>query len=259
MSTVHGQCNNARHRLHAGEQVTYDLYFKWGLLMPRAGVASLSVESDTYQQQATWRYRLLFRTTGMFEKIFSMRDTMDCYYAQPHGTLLFSTKHSDEQDYYSVDDLYFRYIGDSVQVRSHRYTLNRTKTDTVMTAQACLFDMLGATMQLRTLDWNQFSQGAEFPFHIAIGRDLVPAAFRYAGQQVIDRGDVKYRTRHFYIDVYDEAFTQSKAAGEVWIGDDENHIPVKIRAKLKIGAAEVYYKESQNLRYPLSCRVAIPK
>ena len=43
----------------------------------------------------------------------------------------------------------------------------------------------------------------------------------------------------------------AKEAAEVWIGDDENHIPVKIRAKLKIGAAEVYYKDSYNLRAPL--------
>ena len=28
-----------RHRFSPGEEVQYELYFKWGLLMPRAGVA----------------------------------------------------------------------------------------------------------------------------------------------------------------------------------------------------------------------------
>ena len=41
--------------------------------------------------------------------------------------------------------------------------------------------------------------------------------------------------------------------------DDENHIPIKIRAKLKIGAAEVYYKSSKGLRYPLTSRVEIKR
>ena len=77
------------------------------------------------------------------------------------------------------------------------------------------------------------------------------ARFRYTGQQIVEHKEAKFRTRHFYIDIYDEAFTQAKEAAEVWIGDDENHIPVKIRAKLKIGAAEVYYKDSYNLRAPL--------
>ena len=43
------------------------------------------------------------------------------------------------------------------------------------------------------------------------------------------------------------------------MGVDENHIPVKIRAKLKIGAAEVYYKDSYNLRAPLTCRIVVQK
>ncbi|GHU10207.1 hypothetical protein FACS189431_8860 [Alphaproteobacteria bacterium] len=69
---------------------------------------------------------------------------------------------------------------------------------------------------------------------------------------------MKYRTHHFFIDVYDPAFTQSKEAAEVWVGDDDNHIPVRVRAKLKIGAAEVYFKDSNNLQYPFTCRIVIP-
>ena len=94
---------------------------------------------------------------------------------------------------------------------------------------------------------------------IAIGRELVNAHFRYTGQQIVEHKEAKFRTRHFYIDIYDEAFTQAKEAAEVWIGDDENHIPVKIRAKLKIGAAEVYYKDSYNLCAPLTCRIVVQK
>ena len=56
-----------------------------------------------------------------------------------------------------------------------------------------------------------------------------------------------------------DAFTQSKAAGEIWVGDDDNRIPIKIRAKLKIGAAEVYFKSAKGLRYPLSCEVKLKK
>ncbi len=129
----------------------------------------------------------------------------------------------------------------------------------MLMAKGRVFDMLGATMYLRSLDWRTMGYGAEFPFIIAIGRDLVNARFRYTGQQIVEHKGAKFRTRHFYIDIYDEAFTQAKEAAEVWIGDDENHIPIKIRAKLKIGAAEVYYKDSYNLRVPLTCRIVVQK
>lgn len=249
------QCQSLGHVLHHGERVDYDLYFKWGLLMPKAGLATLSVKESEYKGQPSWCYRLLFRTSGVIEKVYKMRDTLDCHFSRTKAQLLFSTKRSDEKDYYQVDDLTFDYSGDKITARSLRYTPTRTKIDTLLTAtSSCMYDMLGATMYLRSIDWQQIKRGDEFPFCIAIGRDVVNACFRYTGQQIVERGDAKYSTRHFYIDIIDEAFTQSKAAAEVWIGDDENHLPVKIRAKLKIGAAEVYYKEGFNLRYPLTCR-----
>lgn len=253
--TLHAQKMPLTH----GERVDYDLYFKWGLLMPKAGLATLSVKEIQYKGNPAWSYRLLFRSMGMLDKLFSMRDTMDCVFSGEHRLLL-SSKRTDEGDYYLIDNLMFSYKDNGkVSIRSHRYHWEETKIDTLLTAEGYVFDMLGATMYLRSLDWTAMSADDEFPFLIAIGRDIVKSRFRYSGQQIVEHGGVKYRTRHFFIDIYDEAFTQTKAAAEVWIGDDENHIPIKIRAKLKIGAAEVYYKESFNLRHSLSCRIAVPK
>ncbi len=241
-----------------GERVDYDLYFKWGLLMPKAGLATLSVKEAWFKNDPAWHYRLLFRTSGMMEKVYKMRDTIDCYFSK-ESRLLFSSKRTNEGDYYLVDNLEFSYPYSGASVRSHRYNLKTTKVDTVLRVEGCLFDMLGATMYLRSLDWSRMEYGAEFPFHVAIGRDIVRVSYRYTGQQIVERGAVKFRTRHFYIDIIDEVFTQTREAAEVWIGDDRNHLPVKIRAKLKIGAAEVYFKEAFNLAYPLDCRVVVER
>lgn len=242
-----------------GEEVQYELYFKWGILMPKAGRASLSIDKVTYNSKPAYHYRLLFDTSGLFEKVYKMRDTMDCYFS-PEMLLLKSQKRINENEYYMTDDLTFSYKDNKTIAHSHRYTASRTKIDTLLVSEKRMFDMLGATLYLRSLDWEKMTAGDEFPFHVAIGRDRVNISFRYTGQAIVERSEtLKYRTRHFYIDIHDEAFTQSKAAAEIWIGDDANHLPVKIRAKLKIGAAEVYYKSSSNLRYPLSCRIVLPR
>lgn len=241
-----------------GEEVRYDLYFKWGILMPKAGQATLSINQSRYEDKPAYHYQLLFYTSGLFEKVYKMRDTIDCTFSK-EMLLLHSQKRINENDYYMVDDLTFDYQGNQTVARSHRYTPTRTKIDTTLVSEQYMFDMLGATMYLRSLDWETMKSGDEFPFHVAIGRDRINISFRYTGQQIVERNEtLKYRTRHFYIDIYDDAFTQSKAAAEIWIGDDANHIPVKVRAKLKIGAAEVYYKDAKGLRYPLTSRVVIP-
>ena len=55
--------------LSHGERVDYDLYFKWGLIMSKAGLATLSVKESEYQGAPSWHYNLLFRSAGVIEKV----------------------------------------------------------------------------------------------------------------------------------------------------------------------------------------------
>lgn len=241
----------------ANEQLDYDLYFKWGVVFSKAGSATFTVSDTTFEGEPAWRYHLLFRSSGIVEKLYRMRDTISCYYSkQPR--LLYSSKQSDEGDYYSVDELRFHYgAADQVDVESRRYTRTRMKIDTLLQTQAPVCDMLGGTLYLRAIAEGILSRGATFPLTIAIGRDLVKVSFRYSGQRIVEHKGVKFRTRHFYMDIEDEAFEQPKSAAEVWMGDDANHIPVKVRAKLKLGAVEAYFKEGKQLRAPMDCRVIL--
>lgn len=103
------------------------------------------------------------------------------------------------------------------------------------------------------------NNGDRFSFKVMIGRDVVNVGFHYRGQAILERDNAKFKTRHFTMDIYDDVFEQSESAAEIWIGDDENRIPVRVRAKLKLGAAEAFYTSSSGLKYPLTCRIEMPK
>lgn len=256
---IEAQCLPKKMPLNYGESVFYDIYFKWGILMPRAGSACISFDNSIYKGLSASKYQLVFRTTKFFDAIYKMRDTLDCFYDQNYA-LLHSSKRVNEGGYYLIDDLTFSYSDGATKVRSHRYTPVVTKIDTVLTVSSgCVSDMLSTTFFLRTLDWDHLKIGENHPFTVAIGRHLVKISFRYQGQAIVEHGDVKYRTHYFLIDIFDEAFERDESAAELWVGDDENHIPIKIRTKLKIGYAEVYYKSSINLKVPLRCRVEIKR
>ena len=95
---------SVRHRFSPGEEVQYELYFKWGLLMPRAGHATLSIRDAEYEGEPSYHYRLIFRTSGIIEKVYKMRDTIDCHFT-PDMLLLRSEKRVNENDYYLIDDI----------------------------------------------------------------------------------------------------------------------------------------------------------
>ncbi|MDR1356261.1 MAG: DUF3108 domain-containing protein [Tannerellaceae bacterium] len=242
---------------HHGESITYDLYFKWGVFMPRAGLAHFTVKDATHNNKKAWEYKLQFNTAGMFEKVFKMRDTLTTYFA-PDNKLIFSDKRTEEGGYYLVDRITFGPDEDKNAVHSLRYGRSGVKIDTTLIVGECAYDMLAAAMYLRSIDWGKLKTKAEYPFRVVVGRDIVNASYRYTGQAIVSPNEkTKYRTHHFYIDVYDPAFEQSKEAAEVWVGDDANHIPIRVRAKLKIGAVEVYLKDADNLKHALSCRVVL--
>lgn len=228
--------------------------------MPKAGGAVATMHDSTYDGKPAWHYELLFYSSGMVDRMFRVRDTIDSYFSRQQPTPLFSSKRSLEGGYYQIDEINFlgKKEGKNA-VHSLRRSKHHVKIDSVMYTDKCVTDILGALTHIRTLDWTKMEINDEVKVSVIMGRDMIPVSYRYAGQQVIDRGNVKYRTRLFYVDVYDESFTQSKESAEVWIGDDANHLPIKIRAKLKIGAAEAYFSDSKNLKHPLTCRIVVPK
>jgi hypothetical protein len=237
-----------------GEKVSYDVYFKWGLIMPRAGDATFRYDREGSVDRAAARYRLQFKTAKFFDGFFKMRDTLDTYY-NDRDEPVYSLKCSDEGGYYSVDRLTFLYGYENTRIHSLRYASSQTKIDTMLTASGDVTDLLGVIYYLRRLDRTRMQSGNIYLLTVAIGRDLVKIQFTYRNQSIVEHGGVKYNTRYFVIDIYDEAFESTKTSAEVWMGDDENFLPVKVRSKLKIGYAEIHYRESSGLAHPLSCRI----
>jgi len=239
-----------------GESATYDVYFKWGLIMPRAGDAVFSYNKDNTVDGASSRYSMNFKTAKFFDNFFKMRDTLSCYYSD-ENKLVYSHKASDEGGYYCIDELTFKYEGEKVNIHSYRYTPSRVRIDTTLTVVGEVSDLLGVVHYLRGIDRNALNSGDTYPMTVAIGKDLVKVQFCYQNQAIVERGKVKYSTRYFKIDIYDDAFESTTTSAEVWIGDDDNFLPIKVRSKLKIGYAEIYYKESSNLAHPLKCRIEV--
>ncbi|MDL2315002.1 DUF3108 domain-containing protein [Bacteroidales bacterium OttesenSCG-928-C19] len=237
-----------------GESITYDIYFKWGPIMPRAGSATFLYDRNELVAGASSCYRMNFKTTKFFDNIFKMRDTLLTYH-DDNNKVIYGVKRAKEGDYYSVDELMFENGDGKTMIRSLRYTPTKVKIDTTLTAIGDVTDMLGAVFYLRGINRMKLRYGDVYPFTVAIGRDLVRMQFVYEGQEVIKHDKVKYNTHYFKIDIYDEIFENAKNSAEVWVSDDDNFFPVKARTKLKIGYGEIYYRESSNFAHPLKCIV----
>jgi len=242
-----------------GEQLDFVVYYKYGVVMTKAGSAQYTIKDHALNEKPTIRTSLTFKTAGVVDAAYRVKDTLYSHFT-PELIPVLHRKHLNEGKTKYIDEIEFKKFSEKfTSVQSRRIRDGNMKFDTLLTANSLGYDMLGVFTFVRTLDYSDLKTGDKFVLTSFVGRDAVPLHIRYMGQAILDKGTVKYKTLKFGIDIIDTAFTEPKNAMEIWISDDQNHIPVKLKAKLKIGAAEAELTSVKNLKYPFDSRIEIPQ
>jgi len=243
----------------SGEELKFDIHYKYGLVMLKAGTANFKVEESDYKNNHSFLSTLDFKTTAFFDKIFKMRDTLSSYTTEDLQPL-YHIRSVHEGNYHFMEEIFFNeFSTNHTEVRVRRESQEIIRFDTILTALSMCYDILNIIPVLCSLDYSQpeFVHGKTISAFI--GREKVTITVRNEGQSVVEKSEtLKYKTYKISLDFSDSNFNESKNAIELWMSDDKNHIPIKIKAKLRIGAAEVYLTSWKNLKYILSSEVKIP-
>jgi hypothetical protein len=242
-----------------GEMLKYDVNFKWGLVMMKAGTANYSIQKDSYENNPTYKTTLVFKTTSFFDGIFKIRDTLFSHINDNDLEPLYHIRRINEGKTHFWEEVFVRDHSENyTKARVRRGNPETVKFDTTIVSDNAGYDMLSIFSFARTLDYSRLMQDEIFHISSFIGKDKVNITVHFKGQSVVEKNAfVKYKAYRLVIDIGDTAFNESKNAMEIWVSDDKNHIPLKIKAKLKIGAAEANLTSWQNLKYPFTSEVKI--
>ena len=242
-----------------GEILKYDVHFKWGLVMMKAGTANYDIKKSFYQNNPTYKSTLDFKTTSFFDGIFKIRDTLISHISTDLEPLYHIRKVNEGKTRF-WEEVFFKTFSPSfTKARVKKQNAETVKFDTTLVANNAGYDMLSIFMFARTLDYSNLTPGQTFHISCFIGPDKVNITAYFKGQSVVEKDDaIKYKAYLLVIDIGDDAFKESKNAMEIWVSDDKNHVPLKLRAKLRIGAAEANLVSWQNLKYPFTSEIKIP-
>ena len=253
------KANDSDFPFHSGEELAFDIHYKYGLVMLKAGTAKFKVVNSSYNNNTSYKSTLDFKTTSFFDKIFKMRDTLSSYITEDLVPL-YHIRSIHEGSYSFREQLFFNSFSQNyTEVNIKRESRDISKFDTIFTANSKAYDILNLILILCSIDYSQLEFSQSKKFLTFVGRDKINVTARYEGQSIVEKSEtLKYRTHKIALDFTDTAFNESKNAIEIWLSADNNRIPIKIRAKLRIGAAEVNLVSWKNLKYPLSSEVKIP-
>lgn len=226
----------------------------------KGGTASYKVNDSDFENQQTVQSVLTFKTTSFFDKIYKIRDTLTSYATIPHLQPIFHQRSVNEQGTHFIEKMKTLQFSDGfTEVSILRSRGDHIMVDTIINANHPGFDLLNVFLFIRNLDYENISVGETRNLATFLGRRKVNIILRYQGQSIIERSEThKFKALKFDIDITDDVFTESSNAMEIWISDDLNRIPLKLKAKLKIGAAEADMTSYKNLKHPLSSEIRIP-
>ena len=241
-----------------GEELKYDIKYKYGLVMLKAGNVQYKTTKSSYSNKPTYKSSLVFRTNSFFDKIYKVRDTLTSHVDMNLKPLYHVRSVNEGSTHFKEELVMKRHSVSYTEAYIKRENKETVKFDTTLIADNLGYDILNIFIFARTLDYPKLHTGETFNMSTFIGKRKVNVIVKYEGQSIVEKSPtLKYKAFRLAVDITDDVFNESKNAMEMWISDDENRLPIKIKAKLKIGAAEAELSSHRNLKYPFTSEVKI--
>lgn len=243
------QCKINNTFFQAGEEMSYDLYFKYGLINTKAGVSTLTTIAEKYDGKEALKMTLTAKSTGTIKKIFNLNDTLSCYLTKDLVPLAY-IKNAEEGKDFTQERVKYTYNGNGVSINAKRYKNGDFKFDETITSKSCIYDMMSVVYYARTLNYSTMKKGDTSKIDFISGKKKVNMIIQYEGIERVEANDNrKYNCIKLTLSIMDDAFSDMKEAMKVYITNDNNRMPVRLDSKLNIGSTRAVLKSYKGNRY----------
>ncbi len=244
------QCEVSNKAFASGENISYDLYFDWGIFWKKVGYANLETKASKSEGNGAFDIKLMAVGNKSADIIFRLRDTLMCTISR-HLEPIYYKKAAEEGDRYSIDEAWYTYNNGVTHVAQRRMRPGKEDLNTSYDDSRCIYDMLSIIARTRNYDMSEFEKTPKIQFPLATGRKVEEVTMNYLGKNEVKGKDGRtYRCLGFSIVTYDDKDNKNKELLRFFVSDDRNHLPVRIDFSLKIGAAVAYLKSAEGTLYP---------
>jgi hypothetical protein len=245
------QCKMNNTFFRAGEELTYDLYYKYGLINTKAGISSLKTVAEKFNNTDAYKMTLLAESLGTARKFFKLNDTLTCYTTKDIVPLAY-LKNAREGKEHTVERVIYTYGSQGVSLNTRRVKNGEFRFEETVKSSTCMYDMMSIVFYARTLDYTEMKKGDTSKADFISGREKVSMIIEYAGIETVEANDdKKYSCIKLTLSIMDKAFSDKKEAMKVYITNDNNRLPVRLESKLNIGSTRAILKSYKGNMYPV--------
>lgn len=218
-----------------GEQLKYRVHYGW------INAASVNIkvadEPVKINGRQTYNIQAYGKTYKTFDWAFKVRDHFETYLDSTSIAPLKYYKNVREDNYKDIDLVYYDH---------EKKFMKGKKKDMAMPAY--VQDIVSGTFYARTIDFSAAKVGQTFPIDIYLDQEIYELKFKYVGKETLNTDVGKVRCIKLRPQLVVDRVFKDEDDMTIWVSDDENKVPIRVKAEIYVGSVKVDLVSYEGLR-----------
>ncbi len=212
--------------------------------MMTAGYATLAVNKENYKQKKVYHVIGKGTTNGMAKVFFKVDDRYESYFDRKTVKPYRFIRKIDEGGYTKDTEITFNHIANFATVKDKKN--NKTSVTAISNN---VQDMISAFYYLRSKDISTMDIGETIAMDMFFDNENYGFKMKYLGRETIKTKFGKIKTLKFRPYVQSGRVFKAKESLTVWVSDDANKIPLRIKADLAVGSLKADLDSFKGLKH----------
>lgn len=225
----------------SGERLRYKMSYS-GFL--RAGTAILEVDEKELNGKKVFHSKGSGWTSGMIKWFFEVDDKYESYFDKDTVKPYLFKRKINEGGYKKHRITSFNHLANRAYTQD--FTLQKDTSVAFFNVQ----DMLSSFYYLRGRDVKLMKKGEEIAIDMFMDSQVYPFKLRFLGREVLKTKFGKINTMIFRPLVQSGRIFKAQESVTLWITDDANKIPIKMKADLAVGSLRAELEQYKGLANP---------
>ena len=195
-----------------------------------AGFATLEIKDALKNNKPAYHIDGHGKTTGLIGLFFKVKDNYQSYIYKDNLKPILFKRRVDEGGHIINRDVHFDHNAKTAFVKDLKK--NHEKTVSIGDVQ----DMLSALYNLRSVDFTNFKKGDEIKMSLFFDYETYDFRLKYLGVEIVKTKFGKVESLKFKPLVQAGRVFKEKESVTIWVSNDANKIPIKVKASLAVGS-----------------------
>jgi len=213
--------------------------------MMTAGYASLAMSKEMYKQKKVYHVIGKGTTNGVAKMFFEVNDRYESFFDRKSIKPYRFIRKIDEGGYTKDTEILFNHNASFATVKD--YKNNKTSVAAISNN---VQDMISAFYYLRSKDISTMDIGETIAMDMFFDNENYGFKMKFLGRETIKTKYGKIKTLKFRPYVQSGRVFKAKESLTVWVSDDANKIPLRIKADLAVGSLKADLDSFKGLKHP---------